>query len=87
MVAPGSGGPRDLVRHGVNGLLYTPGDEVELRRSIQRLSGQPDLRAALARAARGSVLSRSWSAVCDQLLEHYAEVVRESAPSAVGAGR
>jgi phosphatidylinositol alpha 1,6-mannosyltransferase len=75
VVAPRAGGPVDLVHHGRDGYLYEPGDGVELGEHVRRLSGDARLRHALGRAARRGVQQRSWAAVGDQLLEHYAAVV------------
>ncbi|HEY9412463.1 MAG TPA: glycosyltransferase family 1 protein [Jiangellaceae bacterium] len=71
VVAPAAGGPLDLVEHGRTGFLIPPDDPGELRRSVTGLVSDPELRTTLARAARESVHGRSWSAVRDQLLEHY----------------
>ncbi|MEZ0362726.1 glycosyltransferase family 4 protein [Mycobacterium sp. pUA109] len=69
VIAPDAGGPRDLVTPQRTGLLLGV-DEFEDRLpvAVQHLI---DSRARYARAARRSVLGRSWSAICDQLLEHY----------------
>jgi len=79
VVAPGSGGPLDLVGDGVNGRLVDPsttglGDR--LRAGVTELVADPQLRARLAAAARPSVRHRTWYAVIDQLEQHYADVVR-----------
>jgi phosphatidylinositol alpha 1,6-mannosyltransferase len=79
VVAPGSGGPLDLVADGVNGRLVDPsgvglGDR--LRGAVEGIVGDPQLRARLAAAARPSVRHRTWYAVIDQLEQHYADVVR-----------
>lgn len=77
VVAPRSGGPVDLVTPGVDGLLYPPGDGVGLRRTVRSLAGDPSRRRALSIAARRGVLGRSWDVVCDQLLDHYRDVLAE----------
>jgi len=76
VVAPRSGGPIDLVTIGVNGFLYTPGDSVELRRTIELLARDPALRRRMGEAGRRGVLGRSWETVCDELLARYAKVIR-----------
>lgn len=75
VVAPASGGLLDLVRPGVNGLLYPPGDAEALHRAVLALRDHPHLRADLAERTRASVERRSWAAVgdaylavCDELL-------------------
>lgn len=74
VVAPASGGPLDLVRHGRNGLLYRPGDAGELRTHVTALLADPVRRAEMAAAAQAGVAGRSWTALGDQLLGHYRAV-------------
>jgi phosphatidylinositol alpha 1,6-mannosyltransferase len=75
VIAPRAGGPLDLVDHGVNGLLYDPASESELRAAVAALATAPELRARMGEAGRRRVLGRSWAAVCDDLLGFYAQVV------------
>ena len=84
VVAPAAGGPLDLVRDGVNGLLYAPDSVRELRVALGRLVHNRDLRAALAGRARGSVEHRTWEAVGDELLAHYRSVLAPSRELAAG---
>ncbi|TDC08376.1 glycosyltransferase family 1 protein, partial [Streptomyces sp. 8K308] len=74
VVAPAAGGPLDLVDHGRTGLLVPPGDGEAIREAVRTLRDDPALRARLAEAAATAVAGRTWSAVGDQLLEHYARV-------------
>ncbi|WP_259363232.1 glycosyltransferase [Microbacterium esteraromaticum] len=73
VIATGRGGPLDLVRMGVDGWLYRPGDLDDLRMRVQDLAGDTRKRQAFGRAGRDAVARRSWAAVCDQLLAHYGE--------------
>ena len=75
VVATGAGGPLDLVRSSIDGWLYTPGNLDEMRDRVADLLGDPAKRLAFSKAARLSVRNRTWSALCDQLLEHYAETI------------
>ncbi|KWX03600.1 glycosyl transferase [Carbonactinospora thermoautotrophica] len=75
VVAPASGGPLDLVRHGSNGFLYAPDSPRSLRLCVERLVRNPRLRAELAARTRPSVQARTWEAVCDELLGHYQDVI------------
>jgi phosphatidylinositol alpha 1,6-mannosyltransferase len=77
VVAPRAGGPIDLVAHGENGLLFTPDDERDLRRSVARLVQDAPLRRRMGEAGRRSVLGRSWEGVCGTLLDYYEQVVDE----------
>jgi phosphatidylinositol alpha 1,6-mannosyltransferase len=74
VVAPASGGPLDLVDDGVTGYLVSPGDPGELAAAVGRLAASPALRERLGEAARRRVLTRTWSALTDELLGHYAAV-------------
>ncbi|GAA2343117.1 glycosyltransferase family 1 protein [Streptomyces kunmingensis] len=76
VVAPAVGGPLDLVAHGRTGLLVPPGDAEAVRDAVWSLAADPALRAAYGAAGRAAVVDRTWEAVGDQLVEHYAEVLR-----------
>lgn len=76
VVAPDRGGPRDLVTPFHTGLLLSvPGFESESSRAVNHLLAE---RPRYSQAARQSVLGRSWPAVCEQLVEHYLEVLGDS---------
>jgi phosphatidylinositol alpha 1,6-mannosyltransferase len=95
VVAPDAGGPRDLVLPGRTGYLVPPhpdGSEgahdprsvaadAELRAAVVALT-DPATRARFGAAARQSVLRRTWSTVCDELLAHYADVIGATAAAA-----
>ncbi len=71
VVATGRGGPLDLVRQGIDGWLYEPGDLADLRMRVADLAGDAAKRRAFGVAGRQAVEGRSWEAVCDQLLGHF----------------
>ena len=73
VVATGRGGPLDLVRMGIDGWLYRPGDLEDLRLRVADLAGDQRKRRAFGEAGREGVQHRSWASVCDQLLEHFDE--------------
>lgn len=75
VVAPAAGGPLDLVRPGVNGLLYAPDDESGLRAAVTTLAADAPLRRRMSAGALESVQGRGWDAVCDELFGIYREVV------------
>jgi phosphatidylinositol alpha 1,6-mannosyltransferase len=75
VVAPRAGGPIDLVDHGLNGFLFDPVDDAEMRSSIELLARDPALRQRMGEAGRRSVLGRSWESVCDTLFDHYRSLV------------
>jgi phosphatidylinositol alpha 1,6-mannosyltransferase len=77
VLVPDAGGPRDLVEHGRTGYLLEPYDDdrfADELRSYTALLREHGLRRRLGAAARESVLARTWPAVCDELLWHYAQV-------------
>jgi phosphatidylinositol alpha 1,6-mannosyltransferase len=63
------------VDDGATGYLVPPGDPDALAAAVRKLTADPALRARLGAAARRRVLSRSWSALTDELLAHYAAVI------------
>ena len=73
VIAPDAGGPRDLVAPMHTGMLLpVNGFESSLPQAVDHLLSE---RPRYSVAARRSVLGRTWPAVCDQLLEHYLEVM------------
>ena len=79
VIAPAAGGPLDLVAHGSTGLLVPPGDPDAVRDAVWALTADPVLRAAYGNAGRAAVAGRSWEAVGDLLVEHYADVLHARA--------
>ena len=73
VIAPDAGGPRDLVAPMHTGMLLpVNGFESSLPQAVDHLLSE---RPRYSVAARRSVLGRTWPAMCDQLLEHYLEVM------------
>src|ERR1700677_4890941 len=75
VVAPAAGGPLDLVEDGVTGYLVPPADRDAFTTAVARLAADPSMRAAFGAAGRRKVLGRSWPALTDELLGHYAAVL------------
>ncbi|MEU3935894.1 glycosyltransferase family 1 protein [Streptomyces sp. NPDC029044] len=75
VVAPAAGGPLDLVAHGRTGLLVPPRDADAVRDAVRSLAADAGLRAAFGAAGRATVEGRTWAAVGDQLIGHYAQVL------------
>ena len=73
VVATGRGGPLDLVHNSINGWLYEPGDLRAMRDAVADLTGDGLKARAFGVAGRRGVLGRSWAALGDQLLAHYAD--------------
>ncbi|MEU5114051.1 glycosyltransferase family 1 protein [Streptomyces longwoodensis] len=80
VVAPAAGGPLDLVAHGRTGLLVPPHDASAVRDAVRTLAADPALRAAYGAAARDTVEGRTWAAIGDRLIEHYADVLGARRP-------
>ncbi|MFJ3791103.1 glycosyltransferase family 4 protein [Kitasatospora sp. NPDC090091] len=83
VIGPAAGGPLDLVAHHRTGLLVPPRDGAAVARAVETLAADPELRAAYGRAGRAEVTARTWEAVGDMLLRHYAEVLAEHRGTAV----
>lgn len=73
-VVPDAGGPRDLVAHCRNGYRLPADRFAELLPGALSALADAQLRSEFGRAARRSVLGRTWPVICDQLLGHYREV-------------
>ncbi|TQF68884.1 glycosyltransferase family 1 protein [Rhodococcus spelaei] len=74
VIGPDAGGPRDLITHCGTGYLLPVQRFAELLPSAVDALREPMLRARFGEAARHSVRGRTWAAVCEELLGHYAEV-------------
>jgi phosphatidylinositol alpha 1,6-mannosyltransferase len=82
VIAPAAGGPLDLVDDGATGYLVPPGDAGAFTAAVARLAADPAMRAGFGAAGRRKVLGRTWSALTDELLGHYAAVLGEPVPRA-----
>jgi glycosyltransferase involved in cell wall biosynthesis len=65
---------REVLRHEVNALLVTPGDSAALARGIDRLLGDSQLAAKLARNALNDVDDYTWSRRAERLETLFEEV-------------
>ncbi|WP_149360497.1 glycosyltransferase family 4 protein [Lolliginicoccus suaedae] len=73
VIGPDAGGPKDLIAHARTGfLLPVPSFEEVLPGAVETFL-DPMARSQFGRAARRSVLQRTWPAICDELLGHYAD--------------
>jgi phosphatidylinositol alpha 1,6-mannosyltransferase len=75
VVVPRSGGPIDLVQHGLNGYLFEPGDDSQLRAYVEALHLDGELRSRMGEAGRRTVLGKSWASTCDALVGHYRSAI------------
>jgi phosphatidylinositol alpha 1,6-mannosyltransferase len=83
VVAPRAGGPIDLVEHGINGYLYGADDDAQLRNYVERLASDSTARLRMAEAGRRGVLGKSWAALCDTLVGHYAAAMLTAVPERI----
>lgn len=74
VIGPDAGGPKDLIAHARTGFLLPVGSFEELLPDAVTAFAHPVARSQFGRAARKSVMRRTWPAICDELLTHYAEV-------------
>jgi glycosyltransferase involved in cell wall biosynthesis len=73
VIAADAGGPSEILRHEVTGMLYAPTDERALAAAMRQMQ-DPDLRDRLTAAARQSLGPYSPSVVAAQLQDLYATV-------------
>ncbi len=71
VVASDVGGIPEVVRHGVTGLLVPPGDVDALAAALDRVAGEPGLRARLAAGARARSADYGWPALSARVLAVY----------------
>ena len=74
-IGPRAGGPIDLIDEGTNGLLL---DVMGFRENLPTAARWilDDARhGAMCRAAREGVKEKTWEALCEQLFQHYTDVV------------
>jgi phosphatidylinositol alpha 1,6-mannosyltransferase len=80
VVAPAAGGPLDLVQDGRTGYLVPPGSGSALTDAVAILVQDPLLRKEFGARGRELVQGRSWSALGDQLIDHYQAVLGAPSP-------
>jgi glycosyltransferase involved in cell wall biosynthesis len=81
VVAVGRGGPADLVRDGVTGLLREP-DADDLAGALLDLAGDPQRRARLAANGMRAVRERTWEASMGRLADGYTRALAAPATAA-----
>ena len=78
VIAPEVGGPKDLIDHGIDGLLYQPSNVFDIRKKVLQLVNDNDLRLQMSKNAYNKVQSRTWSKVCSELFEIYEQTLQEN---------
>lgn len=80
VVASDIAGYRDVVRHGVDGLLVSPGDPLALAEALRDLYEEPARRADMARAAARDVKRFAWPRVAGEVMGAYEDAIATPAP-------
>lgn len=80
VVATGRGGPLDLVDSSRTGWLYEPGDLAGFRGYVTDLVGDEAKRAAFGAAAFTKVQGRTWTRVCEELMDIYRQTMAAPLP-------
>lgn len=81
VVAPRSGGARDVVAHLETGVLHATGTTTDLVRAVAAVAADPH-RHLLGEAGRAASLGRSWSDAVDELLTAHLPIVQTTTRSA-----
>jgi glycosyltransferase involved in cell wall biosynthesis len=81
VVAAAAGGPAEIVEDGVTGMLFPPADVDGLRRRLERLSSDPDLRERLGAAARERARDFSPHVVAPMVMAVYHDVLADETGS------
>lgn len=76
VIGPDSGGPVDLIEHGVTGLLLDTSDSHQLLEAVETLRSHSSL-DLMQIAARKSVEHRTWDYINQQLIGHYKDAIFE----------
>ncbi len=69
VLAPNSGGIIENIQHGINGLLYAPGDRHDFIEKLQTLIENESWRQEMGDRARNSVRAYSWEQAIENLVD------------------
>ena len=75
VIAPNAGGPKDLISDGVDGFLYEPGENLDIRKKVLRAIFDREQLEKMSLAAHSKVQGKTWDQVCHQLLSIFSEVI------------
>jgi glycosyltransferase involved in cell wall biosynthesis len=81
VIASDTGGIPDLVKHGVNGLLFPPGDEVKLAEHISYLISHPDVAKTMGDRGREMCRRFSLESMIRKLDRLYEDLLGSTNPS------
>ena len=74
VIGPDTGGPVDLIEHGITGLLIDTADAHELLEAVATLRNHSSF-DLMQLAARKSVEHRTWDYINSQLISHYQDAI------------
>ena len=74
VIGPDTGGPVDLIEHGITGLLIDTADPHELLEAVATLRSHSSF-DLMQLAARRSVEHRTWDYINSQLISHYQDAI------------
>ncbi len=74
VIGPDTGGPVDLIEHGISGLLIDTADAHELLEAVATLRNHSSF-DLMQLAARRSVEHRTWDYINSQLISHYQDAI------------
>lgn len=81
VVGSSTGGTKEIIVDGENGLLFAPEDAVELAHKIERLAEDPPLRQRLATAGRNTAIEKfNITRMVDQLETYLSNVYASAVP-------
>jgi len=79
-VCAAAGGPIDIVDHGRNGFLFSPGQPMEISSVLEWLIANPEVSATISQRARDHAVANSWTNIMAGLLQQYEELVGAKHP-------
>ena len=74
-ICAAAGGPTDIVDHGRNGFLFTPGAHEEISSVLEWLIAHPEVSKAFGQRARAHAEANSWTNIMSGLVAQYRELV------------
>jgi len=75
VVAPNAGGPKDLISDGIDGFLYEPGENLDIRKKVLRAIFDREQLEKMSLAAYSKVQGKTWNQVCNQLEQIFVQVI------------
>jgi glycosyltransferase involved in cell wall biosynthesis len=65
-----------LIEDGVDGALYQPGENLDIRKKVLLAISDTERLSAMAEAGNMRVQSKTWESICEELFAIFTEVVR-----------